>query len=314
MKSLPNSVARIFQAALLALAVFAFLGAGDESARFNSLGHRLMCVCGCSQILLECNHVGCTYSDRMRGELMAGLDRGENDDLTLQDFVQKYGPTVLAAPTSTGFNRVAWIMPFLALVLGLLTTIFIVLAWRKRPALAAPAGGLAGQRRGPRPLSYSGKKGHGNMTVAILACAMVTLGTLFYVFYLPGRLHMGPDKTRLAYLQERKDAVYENLRDLNFEYQAGKLPDQDYQSLKASLEEEAAGILAEMAGLEQAAASAIVRTEKEREFETLSESHFSLSCLLLWRSSSALSRRRKLLPARSRMEPPTSQRPGMKLF
>jgi hypothetical protein len=81
-----------------------------------------MCVCGCSQILLECNHVGCTYSDRMRGELIAGLDRGENDDLTLQDFVQKYGPTVLAAPTGTGFNRIAWIMPFLALVLGLLTT------------------------------------------------------------------------------------------------------------------------------------------------------------------------------------------------
>lgn len=139
MKSLPNSVARIFQAALLALAVFAFLGAGDEGARFNSLGHRLMCVCGCSQILLECNHVGCTYSDRMRGELIAGLDRGENDDLTLQDFVQKYGPTVLAAPTGTGFNRIAWIMPFLALVLGLLTTILIVLAWRKKPALVAPA-------------------------------------------------------------------------------------------------------------------------------------------------------------------------------
>ncbi len=125
---------RSLQVALLCLAVFAFLGAGDESARFNSLGHKLMCVCGCSQILLECNHVGCTYSDRMRGELIAGLDRGENDDLTLQDFVQKYGPTVLAAPTATGFNRVAWVMPFLALVLGLTTTIFIVLAWRKRPS------------------------------------------------------------------------------------------------------------------------------------------------------------------------------------
>jgi cytochrome c-type biogenesis protein CcmH len=127
-------------AALLCLTVFALLGANDDGSRFNSLGHRLMCVCGCNQILLECNHVGCTYSDRMRNELMAGLDRGENDDLTLQDFVQKYGPTVLAAPTGTGFNRVAWIMPFLALVLGLLTTIFIVLAWRKRPALAAPGG------------------------------------------------------------------------------------------------------------------------------------------------------------------------------
>ncbi len=91
------------------------------------------------------------------------------------------------------------------------------------------------------------------MTVAILACAMVTLGALFYVFYLPGRLHLGPDKTRLAFLQERKDAVYENLRDLNFENQAGKLPEQDYRSLKSSLEDEAAGILAEMARLEQAA-------------------------------------------------------------
>jgi len=140
MKSLPNSVLRSIQAGLLCLAVLGFLGSGDEGARFNDLGHRLMCVCGCSQILLECNHVGCTYSDRMRGELMAGLDRGENDDLTLQDFVQKYGPTVLAAPTATGFNRVAWIMPFLVLVLSLLTTIFIVLAWKKKPALASPGG------------------------------------------------------------------------------------------------------------------------------------------------------------------------------
>jgi hypothetical protein len=73
---------------------------------------------------------------------------------------------------------------------------------------------------------------------------------------------MGPEKTRLAYLQERKDAVYENLRDLNFEHQAGKLPDQDYQALKSSLEAEAAGILAEMAGLEPSAASALDASRK----------------------------------------------------
>src|SRR5690349_3513549 len=70
---------------------------------------------------------------------------------------------------------------------------------------------LTRRRRGSGSCSYSGPQGHRNMTVAILACAMVTLGTLFYVFYLPGTLHMRPDKTRLAYLQERKDAVYENL-------------------------------------------------------------------------------------------------------
>jgi hypothetical protein len=95
------------------------------------------------------------------------------------------------------------------------------------------------------------------MTIATLSCIMVTLCVLFYVFYLPGRLQLGPEKTRLSYLQERKEAIYENLRDLNFELQAGKLPDQDYQSLKSSLEEEAAGVLAEMARLEQTAAAAL---------------------------------------------------------
>ena len=95
------------------------------------------------------------------------------------------------------------------------------------------------------------------MTVATLSCVMVLICVLFYVFYLPGRLNLGPEKTRLSYLQERKEAIYENMRDLNFENQAGKLPDQDYQSLKASLEEEAAGVLAEMAQLDQAAAAAV---------------------------------------------------------
>ncbi len=126
---------RILQAGLLMIAVLVFGGAGDDSARFNDLGHRLMCACGCNQILLECNHVGCSYSDRMRGELVAAVDRGDNDDLTLQSFVQKYGPTVLAAPTKTGFNRVAWIAPYLTLVLGLGLVTFIVRAWRTRPFL-----------------------------------------------------------------------------------------------------------------------------------------------------------------------------------
>jgi len=85
-----------------------------------------------------------------------------------------------------------------------------------------------------------------------LICALVTASVLFYVFYLPGKLQLGPEKTRLSYLRERREAVYENLRDLNFEYKAGKFPDADYQSMKLSLEEEAAGILAEIARLEEA--------------------------------------------------------------
>lgn len=84
-------------------------------------------------------------------------------------------------------------------------------------------------------------------------CVFVTASVLFYVFYLPGRLKLGPEKSRAAYLRERKDVVYENLRDLNFEYKAGKVPELDYQSMKTSLEEEAAAILAEIASLEDAA-------------------------------------------------------------
>jgi len=133
---------RSAQLTLLTLALFTLLGAGDESARVNDLGHRMMCVCGCNQILLECNHVGCAYSERMRSELIAAVDRGDNDDLTLQGFVQKYGTTVMAAPTKTGFNRVAWIMPYLVLVLGLAMVTLIVRAWRSRP-LVLPAGAVA---------------------------------------------------------------------------------------------------------------------------------------------------------------------------
>jgi cytochrome c-type biogenesis protein CcmH len=113
-----------------------FLGA-DADARFNKLGHQLMCVCGCNQVLLECNHVGCTYSDRMRNELATWMQRGDSDSLVLQSFVQKYGNTVLAAPTSSGFNVVAWITPFAIFLVALLGTVWIVRAWKAR-AVAQP--------------------------------------------------------------------------------------------------------------------------------------------------------------------------------
>ena len=135
-------VRRSAQLILLTLVVFTLLGAGDQSARVNELGQRMMCVCGCNQFLLECNHVGCAYSERMRAELVAAVDRGDNDDLTLQGFVQKYGTTVMAAPTKTGFNRVAWIMPYLVLVLGLVTVTAIVRVWKSRP-LVLPVGAVA---------------------------------------------------------------------------------------------------------------------------------------------------------------------------
>jgi hypothetical protein len=94
------------------------------------------------------------------------------------------------------------------------------------------------------------------MTFELACCLLFTAAALFYVFYIPDKLFFGPEKTRAAYLRERKDAVYENLRDLNFEYKAGKMPEVDYQSLKSSLQDEAATLLAEIARLEAKAAAA----------------------------------------------------------
>ena len=84
-----------------------------------------------------------------------------------------------------------------------------------------------------------------------LICGLLLAGSFIYVLYQPGRLFLGPEKTRAGYLRERKDAVYENLRDLNFEYKAGKVPDADHTSLKSSLQDEAATLLAEIARLEK---------------------------------------------------------------
>jgi hypothetical protein len=100
------------------------------------------------------------------------------------------------------------------------------------------------------------------VSIELISCILVTICALTYVFYLPGTLYMGPEKTRVIYLRERKQAIYENLRDLNFEFKAGKFPDSDYQTMKTSLEEEAAAVLAEIARLEEAASTSSLRGRK----------------------------------------------------
>jgi hypothetical protein len=92
----------------------------------------------------------------------------------------------------------------------------------------------------------------GEETVFLLfGCALFSVCLFVYVFYQPGEVEAGEAKTRLLYLEERKDATYENLRDLNFEYKAGKLSEEDHALQRASLEDEAAGILAEMDSIQQ---------------------------------------------------------------
>ncbi|HYY68918.1 MAG TPA: cytochrome c-type biogenesis protein CcmH [Terriglobales bacterium] len=127
-------ILRTLQVAAVLIAATFLLGADPSGARFERLGHKLICRCGCNQILLECNHVGCSYSERMRQELIAKLQGPDSDDLVLQGFVQEYGSVVLAAPTTTGFNRVAWLTPFAVLAAGMFAVVSVVRRWKLRQA------------------------------------------------------------------------------------------------------------------------------------------------------------------------------------
>jgi len=102
------------------------------------VGKRMMCLCGCNQVLVECNHVGCPMSAEMIGKLKQRVARNESDDLILQAFVQEYGQRVMAEPPATGFNLAAWLMPLFALVVGSVIVMVTLLRMsRPRPAPAA---------------------------------------------------------------------------------------------------------------------------------------------------------------------------------
>ena len=128
---------RAVEAAALAVAVCFSMGATDASSRFNDLGHRLMCTCGCAQLLGECNHVGCPESGREREELKTAIAAGKSDKEILDWFAAKYGATVLAAPTTQGFDLVAWIAPFAVFGAALVGTVLLVRRWSAGKTQAA---------------------------------------------------------------------------------------------------------------------------------------------------------------------------------
>ncbi len=117
------------QALALAVAVTFSLGATDAGSRYHDLSHRTMCTCSCAQILGECNHTGCSSSTEELAMIRDGMSAGQSDQQILDAMVTRYGATVLAAPTKSGFNLVAWIAPFAVFAAALLGTILLVRRW-----------------------------------------------------------------------------------------------------------------------------------------------------------------------------------------
>ena len=121
------------------------LGAQQLSDRAKQIGGKFMCMCSCSQVLTECNHVGCPTSASMLKELNRSLARGDSEDAITQMFVQEFGTQVYAEPPKSGFSLVAWALPSVYLFVGAGVVIFVISRWRKHATEpAAPAAGVPG--------------------------------------------------------------------------------------------------------------------------------------------------------------------------
>src|SRR5208283_4104984 len=125
-----NLLALVFVAAL---SVLPLIAQQQQTDRVKAIGGKFQCMCGCSQVLTQCNHVGCTMSASMLKNLGDWVNRGDSEATITQAFVQQFGTTVYAEPPKSGFSMIAWGMPIFYFVVGAALVIFVISRWRKRP-------------------------------------------------------------------------------------------------------------------------------------------------------------------------------------
>jgi cytochrome c-type biogenesis protein CcmH/NrfF len=120
----------------------------------HQLGMKVRCMCGgCNDSAGGCYHVGGAFSGPcetalgMLKKIDERIAQGNSDDLIVQSFVQEYGQAVLTEPPHSGFGRVAWWIPALALIGGFVLVVSVISRWRKQPP-SAPALAVGGH--GPK--------------------------------------------------------------------------------------------------------------------------------------------------------------------
>jgi cytochrome c-type biogenesis protein CcmH len=131
-----------FLCVLAALPLLILPAGAQQSDRAKQIGGKLLCGvgtnrCNCQQILTQCNHVGCTNSTAMLKTLDQKIAAGEPDESIVQGFVLEFGTVVLAEPPKSGFSLLAWWLPTIYLILGLVLVTFVIYKWRKRPVAEA---------------------------------------------------------------------------------------------------------------------------------------------------------------------------------
>lgn len=133
-------VAAVFAAAVL-LGVLALAGPALAAPPPSSVSDQLICLCGCNSVLTECPHQDCGWGIPAKQYISQQLDTGASPESIVEYFVQKEGEQVLAAPTKSGFNLIAWVLPFVALAIGAVAIYYLVVRWSagRREPEAVPA-------------------------------------------------------------------------------------------------------------------------------------------------------------------------------
>lgn len=107
--------------------------------RVMRMGKKMLCLCGCNQILVECNHLNCSFSEAAKAKLRQAAAKYDSDDMAVQVMIQEYGTKILAAPPAQGFNVTAWVTPFFALLVGAVVIAFVLRRWWHQRLVAEPA-------------------------------------------------------------------------------------------------------------------------------------------------------------------------------
>jgi len=95
----------------------------------SDIGKELVCQCGCNMILVNCSHSECHSRSSMLASIEEQLSAGKTGDQIIASFVATYGEKVLASPPKKGFNLVAWLLPFAAIVAGAVAISLALKAW-----------------------------------------------------------------------------------------------------------------------------------------------------------------------------------------
>ena len=109
------------------------------NATQTEIEESLTCQCGCGLTVHACNHLQCPSGIPLKKEIGEQLALGKARPEVLAYFSGKYGEKILSAPTTTGFNVIAWITPFAVVLIAAALIVILTRRWRRPPAAAPPA-------------------------------------------------------------------------------------------------------------------------------------------------------------------------------